>query len=380
MNDPSPLRAPRRGLSAASRHLAAPLSLVLVVSLGLPAFLGACAAAGQERAPGPETRAALAVEPPAAAWFRPAFRVEDFVGEERAEGPEASQGQTPPAGTQDPAATKPAAAPDVDIPIAYVSGEAIDVRSFLTRLWMRSNDVSREVLDRLVVENLALIEAERQEIAVSPTRVDERSEAAWKALGESLERQGKGVSIAEHLRRELGVDSEYYRRQLRREAILQMLAERVVRAWAFARPRCEVRLVELADQAALDAFSAGLAAGRGFDALAKELHRYREKEPDGAHVTLVKNDNAELSRLAFHTAEGSVAGPLAAEQGRHLMLRVEKFLPPVTGTWKEIGPTIEKSLIDAPVDDLEYVQWRAEMVKSYSVDLEPFFKLIGVSH
>jgi len=284
------------------------------------------------------------------------------------------------AGAQDPKKPAPLVVNEgPDLAIAMVSGEPIDVRSFLARTWIRSSDVSREILDRLVVERLALLEAERQDIAVSQTRVDERLELAWKALGDSLERQGRGVSIAEHLRRELGVDSEYYRRQLRREAIAQLVAERVVRLWACGRERCEVRLVDLSDQAAVDAFSAGLAAGRDFDSLAKELHRYKDKEPLGARLKLIRNDNTELSRLAFGTPEGQIAGPLQAEEGRQLMLRVEKRLPPLSGEWKELAPTIEKSLAEEPVNDFEFVQWRAEMVKSYSVDLEPFFRLIGVA-
>ena len=284
------------------------------------------------------------------------------------------QGQNP----QAPA--PPGAAADPDLAIAFVSGEPIDVRSFLSRTWIRSSDISREILDRLVVERIALLEAERQEIAVSPTMVDERLESAWKALGDSLERQGRGVSIAQHLRTELGVDTEYFRRQLRRESIAQLVAERVVRCWAAGRERCVVRLVELADQKALDAFTAGLAAGRDFDSLAKELHRFKEKEPAGARVTVIKNEGAELSRVAFSTPEGQVAGPLKAEEGRHLMLRVERLVPPLSGPWKEIAPAIEKSLSEDPVDDLEFLQWKSEMDKLYPVDINPFFRLIGVAH
>ncbi len=217
------------------------------------------------------------------------------------------EGQKP----QSPAAPAAAPAPQAagpDLAIALVSGEPIDIRSFLARIWLRSSDVSREVLDRLVVERLALLEAERQEIAVSQSRVDERLEVAWKELGDSLERQGRGISIAKHLQTELGVDTEYYRRQLRRDAIAQLVAERVVRAWACGRERCVVRLVELADPKAMDAFNVGLAAGRDFDSLAKELHRYREKEPGGALITVIRNENAELSRVAFNTPVGKVAG------------------------------------------------------------------------
>lgn len=281
---------------------------------------------------------------------------------------------------QDPKQAAPPAANDgPDMAIALVSGEPIDVRSFLARTWIRSSDMSREILDRLVVERLALLEAERQEIAVSQTRVDERLEVAWKALGDSVARKGGGVSVAEHLRRELGVDSEYYRRQLRREAIAQLVAERVVRLWASGRERCEVTLVDLADQATADAFSAGLAAGRDFDSLAQEHHFFKDKEPRGTRIKLIRNENAELSRLAFNTSVGQVAGPIKAEAGRQLILRVETRLPPLTGEWKALAPAIEKSLAEEPVNDFEYLQWRAEMGKIYSVDLEPFFRLIGVA-
>jgi hypothetical protein len=305
----------------------------------------------------------------------------DALTRDAMRGESSVQDQKPPAAPVAPAG-HPAtpAAPDPDLAIAFVSGEPIDVRSFLARTWLRSSDVSREILDRLVVERMALLEAERQEIAVSQTMVDERLETAWKALGDSLERQGRGISIAQHLRNELGVDSEYFRKQLRRESIAQLVAERVVRSWAAGKERCVVRLVQLADQKALDAFTAGLAAGRDFDSLAKELHRFKDKEPGGARVTLVKSESAELSRVAFKTADGQIAGPLDAEEGSHLMLRVEKRLPVLSGTWKEIAPAIEKSLADDPVDELEFMQWRTEMVKSYSVDTEPFFRLIGVAH
>lgn len=335
------------------------------VTAGLCLALGLTACAGATRAD---------VKPADAGLANAAVR-DEWRAESAVQNP-APAAQNPPP----PPAAGAQAAADPDLSIAFVSGEPIDVRSFLARVWMRSSDVSREVLDRLVVERLALLEAERQEIAVSQVRVDERVEAAWKALGDSLERQGKGISIAKHLQAELGVDTDYYRKQLRREAIAQLVAERVVRAWGAGRERRVVRLVELADKASLDSFNAGLAAGRDFESLARELHSHRDKEPDGVQITLVKNENAELARVAFSTPEGAIAGPLAADEGRQLMLRVEKLLPALTGSWKDNAAAIEKSLEDQPVDDLEFVQWRSEMVKSYSVDLEPFFRLIGVSH
>ena len=150
-----------------------------------------------------------------------------------------------------------------------------------------------------------------------------------------------------------------------------------MRIWACTRERRILYIVELADQKALDAFSAGLAAGRDFDSLAKELHVHKDKQPAGNRTTLVKNDNVELSRVAFSTPEGQVAGPLEADGGRHLMIRVDKSLAPITGPWKEIAAAIEQSLVEDPVDEFEFIQWRSEMVKSYSVDTAPFFRIVG---
>lgn len=339
--------------------------------------VGLCAACATSDSPGFDRSQRSAV---AAEWSglpgaetREALRWETML-----DLPEAPQGEAPPVKPAPAPAGQDNATSDPDLAVAMVSGEPIDVRPFLVRTWLRSSDASREILDRLVVERLALLEAERQEIAVSTTRVDDRVEEAWRALGDGLERQGRGTSIADHLKRELGVDTEYYRRQLRREAIAQLVAERVVRVWSSQRERCRVRVVELVDAAALDAFSAGLAAGRDFVSLAKEFHAYRDKEPEGATILLIQNERAELSRLAFATPLGQVAGPLDSDQGRKLMFKVEQRIPAITGEWAKIAPQIEKSLTETPVDDLEFVQWRAEIVKSYTIDLEPFFRLIGV--
>ena len=184
------------------------------------------------------------------------------------------QAQNPPAA----GAKAPAAAPTAEFPILYVSAEPIDVREFLSAMWLRASDTSKEVIDKLVVESIAVMEAERLGLAVSPTKVDEGLEAAWKALGDRLERQGHGVSVAQYLRTELNLDSETYRKRLRHESLAQLVTERDVRIWACTRERRILYIVELADQKALDAFSAGLAAGRDFDSLAKELHVHKDKQ------------------------------------------------------------------------------------------------------
>jgi hypothetical protein len=63
--------------------------------------------------------------------------------------------------------------------------------------------------------------------------------------------------------------------------------------------------------------------------------------------------------------------------GRWLFVAVLKHLDPVVGAWSSIGKSIEDSLAAAQVGDLEYIQWRAAMVRRYKVDLEPFLELVG---
>jgi hypothetical protein len=69
---------------------------------------------------------------------------------------------------------------------------------------------------------------------------------------------------------------------------------------------------------------------------------------------------------------GTVGGPLE-QAGRWLLFVPEARIEGRTGTWVELRDEVEQSLAAEPVGEMEFVQWRAAMVRRYRVDLGPFF-------
>lgn len=293
-------------------------------------------------------------------------------------GPEHDPAAAPPASE---AAGDPAAAPapgpaDVLLPVALVATKPIDVRRFLARMWMRDSQGARELLDQLVVSQISLEEAERRGVRITPEKVDEGVEKAMAALEKRLVERGWTKGVEEHLKSQLGMTEEAYKREMRSETIVQLLAERCVRAFSMENERSVVRLMELDSRDKLDLVRAALAAGGDFETLAKEHGSDDYSKKGGAELTLVRAEGSSLARLAFATPPGEVGGPIE-EGGRYLLCKVEKRLEPKAGPWSDIGPVIEASLITDPIDDLEYAQWKASTGKLYEVDLGPFLDLIG---
>jgi hypothetical protein len=275
-----------------------------------------------------------------------------------------------------PATAVPAPVEPSALPIAFVEGRPIDVRRFLGRVWLRDSTFARELLDQIVVAELAVREADRLGIKIAPERVDASIRRALEALERRLEDKGSTLTVEEHVRQNLGLDFDLYKNELERDALVQLLAERAVRTFALASERAVVRLAELPDRAKLDAFQAALAAGGDFQALVKEHGTDEIKQSAEAKMTLFQNDNSKLSRLVFATPVGAIGGPLE-EGGRFLLVRVEERLTPKVGPWSEIGTLVEASLASDPVDDLEYAQWKTHVGKVYDVDLSPFHALVG---
>jgi hypothetical protein len=257
--------------------------------------------------------------------------------------------------------------------IATVDGRPIGVSEFLTRAWLRDSKRSREILDHLVVERLAILEAERIGLSIPTELVDQRLERAHAALAAQLAESGSELTPAEHVERNLGLLPAFYDRQLRHETLVQLIAARCVRVWAMEQERRVVRCIEVESRADLDEVRAELASGGDFDALAERTGR----DAPG-RLNLARAESSPLARLAFATEIGGVGGPL--EEGeRFLLMKVESSLEPVTGPWGEIAERVERSLEEDPVDDIEFVQWRAAMARRYAVDLEPFFEAIGTT-
>lgn len=280
----------------------------------------------------------------------------------------------PQAGDEDGAGETAKSAP-ASRNVGAVGGEAITVEDFLSRLWMRDSGRTREVLEQIVFERLTLLEAERLGLAVAPEAVEEVLADAYASMGAKLAEAGSKLSVTEHIRQVLEMDPAFYEGHLRSDAIVQLLAERCVRAWALESERAIVDVLEVADEDGLDAVSAGLAADVPFEELAAEYGSKRE--PGGlARISLVRAESHALARLAFATAPGQIGGPLVQGPG-YLLLRVQEHRKPQPFQPGSAQQRLEASLLDTPVDNLEFVQWRAAMVRRYPVDLAPFFDLVG---
>jgi hypothetical protein len=350
-----------------TRRAAAPAAL-------LCAALAACAATsnpapGEVRplAPAPtpaSSSAALAAGAPAAA----SAAQQDEVAEPARE-PEAAA-QTPGA--------EPAQAPP-SLVIGSVGGEAIEAQALLERLWMRD---SRSVLDQfefLVFSRIALFESDRIGVRVSPEQVDLVVQRTLAAVTERLKRTAPGLSLDQFVARVLELDRTSYDRKVRTDAVLQLLTERCVRAWFLETPRRDLDLIEFADDAALAAGQAALAAGTAFEEVARLHGLPEDAEAGGLHMTLARNEESDLARAAFATPIGAVGGPIARD-GHHLLVRPVREHEPVEGPWGEIAERVEQSLALDPLDaqpmTKEYEQWRTAMTRRYPLDLSPFIELV----
>jgi len=288
-----------------------------------------------------------------------------------AEPPAKALPQAPPAGEIETAQDFPTAKDlwtDAVPVVGVVGDKPIDLPRFLSRLWMRENEAARGVLEQLVMSRLTLLEAERLEMYIDPARVDAVLQQAYDTMKQRLEEAGSDLTVEEHIRRNLEMDPDFYHGHLRDDAIVQLLAERCVRAWAMESGRTSVRLLEL-DQEAAEAAREALAGGASFDDLIPEGQEIEE-------LTIVRSEHQDLARLAFATDVGDVAGPVI-QAGRFLVMAVDAREEPVEGGWDVLGPLVEESLREGPVDQREFVQWRSAMVRRYRVDLQPFLDIVG---
>ena len=285
--------------------------------------------------------------------------------------------QEPPAAAAAPGSPAQAEVAPARLAVGTVGGEAIDVREFLSQLWMRDADRARELLDFLVLSRIALFEADRLGVRIDPALVDAKLEEVRAALRARLEKSGSQLSMEEHVRRKLEMDLADYERKLRADAVVQLLTERCMRAWYLGNPRVDLRLMEIPDEPALETALAELEAGKSFEEVARAHAVDSDAAQGGTRVTVVRSDASNLSRLGFSTPVGEVAGPLA-QGGRFLLLRPEARFEAQEGPWTEVGPAVEQSLKETPVDAdrMEFVQWRTAMMRRYAIDLDAFLALV----
>ena len=361
------------------------LTLLLVV-------LAACAATGNpERsrlAPITTTPAPAATEPEASATSTPPASAS---AKEPVAAPPSRQPDPAPAPVvaqpqpvvaqprpKEPPQETPAAGPrdtQSALLLGHVGDRALDSVTFLRKLWVADNRLARRVVEQMVFAELATLEADRLGIKLVEAAVEAELKRAASELERKLESKGSKLTLREHIDQVIGVEPELYLADLRDETIVQMLAERCVRAFMLETDRCDVVLTEVRTAEARDAFESGLALGKPFAELAL-AHGFGDEET--THVTrmqIARSESQELPRLVFATSQGKVGGPLE-QNGRWLFFVPEKRVEGRPGTWAELREDVEKSLVAEPVGDMEFLQWRAAMVRRYRVELEPFFELV----
>lgn len=293
---------------------------------------------------------------------------------------EASSPQPTPAAEPTPAPvavaptapSAPAAPSPADFELGRVGDEPLGARDFLRKMWIADNRLARRVVEQLVFSRLTQLESSRLGIRMIELAVDAEVLRAMGELERKLvDRQSK-LTLREHIDQVLGIEPELYLADLRDEAIIQMLAERCVRAWMVENDRCDVRLTELRSPEALAAAQADLNAGKSFAEVAKAHGHGDDEVTRTTRLRIARSESQELSRAVFALPVGTVGGPLE-QAGRWLLFVPEARIEGRTGTWVELRDEVEQSLAAEPVGEMEFVQWRAAMVRRYRVDLAPFF-------
>lgn len=281
--------------------------------------------------------------------------------------PPAAKSQPPPAATPQDSQSA--------LLLGNVGDRALDSVTFLRKLWVADNRLARRVVEQMVFAELATLESDRLGIRLVEAGVEAELKRATNELERKLESKGSKLTLREHIDQVIGVEPELYLADLRDETIVQMLAERCVRAYMLETDRCDVVITEVRSAEARDAFESGLALGKSFDELAL-AHGFGDEET--THVTrmqIARSESQELPRVVFATPQGKVGGPLE-QNGRWLFFVPQTRTEGRPGTWAELREDVEKSLMAQPVGDMEFLQWRSAMVRRYRVELEPFFDLV----
>lgn len=291
--------------------------------------------------------------------------------------------QTPAAS---PAKSDPTSAPQTatvksDAPnepvIATVAGKPVYVSELLSQ-WMYSDSLRvLEELDKLAIGRLVVAEAQRLGVRLDPELATNAYERGIKALETEIHRDEKRASMTldRYVDRVLGLDPIRYRERVRDDALRSLLGERVVRGWILQNEHAFVRVIITDGEDEMKAAQADLAGGMSFEDVAKK----RSADPSGksgGRVAPILKSETPMSRAAFATEVGKVGGPIS-DRGKFLLLEVTDRTPPLQGDWSAVGPVVEKSIADQPVDALELQQWKNAMIQRYDVDLKPFLRLVG---
>lgn len=261
------------------------------------------------------------------------------------------------------------------MPIASVAGEALDVRELVAQWVHHKSADALDELDHLVLTRLVRAEAARLGLELPPESAQKAYEAAVAQLEKEIQKRRPGLALDAWVDQVLGLDPLVYRERMRSEALQQLLAERTTRAYILQSEHAELRLIVLRSEAEVKDAQAALAKGEAFEEVAKRLSADPSSK-DGGRVPPVIRADTPVARLAFQTAVGGVSEPLYNE-GAWLIAKVEARPAPIEGNWSKIREAVEASLAARGIEELEFTQWRASMLRRYQVDISPFLRLAG---
>ncbi len=272
------------------------------------------------------------------------------------------------------APARPGAAP-AGVPIANVAGEALDIRELVAQWVHHKSADALDELDHLVLTRLVRAEAARLGVELPPESAQKAYEAAVAQMEKEIQKRRPGLALDAWVDQVLGLDPLVYRERMRSEALQQLLAERTTRAYILQSEHAELRLIVLRSEAEVKDAQAALAKGEAFEEVAKRLSADPSSK-EGGRVPPVIRADTPVARLAFQTAVGGVSEPLYNE-GAWLIAKVEARPAPIEGNWSKIRETVEASLAARGIEELEFTQWRASMLRRYQVDISPFLRLAG---
>jgi len=261
--------------------------------------------------------------------------------------------------------------------VAHIAGQSLTTAELLQSWLHRDSPGVRALLDELILERLIVLESIRLGVRVDPGLRKAARRQALDRLDQEVAASGvSGMGSDEFLRQRLGLNPGPYKERIQRQAELDLLAERVVRAWLLCTPHAQVRVIVLETREQVSEVRALLAAGESFDHLARTWS-VDDSGAEGGRVPPVVRGRAPLALVAFETPVGEVGGPVR-EGDRWLLMRVDARPAPMSPEHSdELSRAVEASLLQRPIEDPEYWQWKAAVVLEHEVDMTPFLRLMG---
>ena len=256
--------------------------------------------------------------------------------------------------------------------VASVGGQGIPLTDLVSKWVLRDPDGVRAILDDLLLSRIVTFEAAALDVRLPDGAIGDEVARRMAAL-ETAAREVGAPDLEVYVKRRLGLEIATLRAELEREAAIDLLAPRCVRAWVLSSDRREIRALAVDDRATADQVQARLARGDDFEALAREYSKDPSADDGGRMPPVVRSDQP-VARTAFATQVGSVSAPIQDSRG-FVFLKVVGAPDPLEGDWAAIGARVEADLAEQSIEDPEFWQWKDAMYLRYDIDITPFLEL-----